>query len=709
MSQLDPQLDADDSSSFSLAITPTVIKWPSPPEQDVKMSLAPSRSLPSPLQPRPDGVTVTDADQGSINIAEIAESKILNGLGPNGTVGCSDVENSRSGTTPNQHSWPADADATPGRARARARDTVRDAVYDAPTKLDRKKSDGEQEDDTYVLPRTYLSSSRLNYQFYLWCETLPFPRLLHPCIPVPPPWALGPHAVTTTPPLSFDTLPNCTLANAKVHPYPITPTAADFPPPLPPLTPPPALHAATPAFHVADVATGTAIWPIQVARHLPTSASLCGFDISLSQVPPRAWLPPNLELREWDIFTPLPEDCRAKYDVVHVRLLLLVLTPSTLRGVVRRLSQMLRDGGWLQWEEMDLGASYLQRADGELAATGALPTLESALEVLQRERHRSWLLGLEDALGDEGFEEVQIELYRDRAQEARAMFEMYLIKDEELLARSHHRLDEAGREAARRRIDDMYEESRRGAVLCTPKLVYMARKRSGGEWMSGERGDEGVDVKEHGRGGRGAEDMSGEGMSPEKLVNEPVDEKPVAVNGEFSTEDETLDEKPRQVNGEHVNQEEAVDGALVNREPLAVEPLNGEPLKRQREQDEEGKLQKDDERMETRADERKEHTALIFSPAENDDDVKTSPTMLSPDPERLFHPSPTRPPINTHDEPEAKVPVPVPDQDQDHDHNPHPHSHPRPSGEDVHERSSDSSAALPAQPLGWTWHDVFPY
>lgn len=308
--------------------------------------------------------------------------------------------------------------------------------------------------DSYILPRTYLSSSRLNYQFYLWRETLPFPRLLHPCIPLPTLWP--------SPPQRPDQLASPAPGRPEPHPYPTPPPAAS------------PLAFGSPALHIADVATGTAIWPIQLSRNLPASASLCGFDISLSQAPPRAWLPHNLELREWNIYTPVPEDCLGKFDIVHVRLLLLVLTPATVGVVVRHLAQMLRHGGWLQWEELDLARTCLQRAEGELAATTALPIMESTLEVMQRQGDEGWVAGLEDVVREEGFEDVRVERYWDGVQEARAVFEMVLIKDEELVRKSS--MDEATRKAAMSRIEAMYDESRRGAVLSTPKLVCMARK-----------------------------------------------------------------------------------------------------------------------------------------------------------------------------------------------------------------------------------------
>lgn len=396
----------------------------------------------------------------------------------------------------------------------------------------------EKKIDTYVLRRTYLSSSRLNYQFYLWRETLPFPRLLHPCIPIPTPWPMAPLATTPFPFQPGSSGP----VHGKSHPYPTPPTA---------VTPP--IFASSPAvLQIADVATGTAIWPIQLARHLPASASLCGFDISLSQAPPRAWLPPNLELREWDIFTPVPDDCLGKYDVVHVRLLLLVLTPANVRAVVRRLGQMLRDGGWLQWEELDLGGTYLQRAEGEAAAAAALPTLESVLEVLRRGGEKGWTTELEDAVRDEGFDDVRVERYTDGVEEARAVFEMHLIKDEEMARGSD--MDEVRREAALRRIDDMYDESRRGAVLCTPKLVCVARKRGRGVLDDG--GVDGGRVD----GGR----VDGDRVDEDQVDGDRVDGD--RLDGDRVDGDRVEETKVEDGEGVEKEEEQETEGLKINTE-----------------------------------------------------------------------------------------------------------------------------------------------
>ena len=68
---------------------------------------------------------------------------------------------------------------------------------------------------------------------------------------------------------------------------------------------------------IADAATGTAIWLVDVAREYPT-AQLDGFHINTSQAPPKQWLPPDIILETWNIFDDVPEQMNGVYDIVHV-------------------------------------------------------------------------------------------------------------------------------------------------------------------------------------------------------------------------------------------------------------------------------------------------------------------------------------------------------------------------------------------------------
>ena len=64
---------------------------------------------------------------------------------------------------------------------------------------------------------------------------------------------------------------------------------------------------------------------MDLSHHVADDARLDGFDCDLSQAPPKAWVPRNVTLRNWDMLTSVPEDMVGVYDVVHVRLLVFVV------------------------------------------------------------------------------------------------------------------------------------------------------------------------------------------------------------------------------------------------------------------------------------------------------------------------------------------------------------------------------------------------
>ena len=87
------------------------------------------------------------------------------------------------------------------------------------------------------------------------------------------------------------------------------------------------------------------IWLTDLSRKLPPTTQLDGFDISLDQAEPLAWLPGNVNLRKWDIMTDVPSDLIGKYDVVHIRLFIFVVPveggPKPLLEKLVKLLSML--------------------------------------------------------------------------------------------------------------------------------------------------------------------------------------------------------------------------------------------------------------------------------------------------------------------------------------------------------------------------------
>ncbi|KAL9103071.1 MAG: hypothetical protein Q9187_009049, partial [Circinaria calcarea] len=133
----------------------------------------------------------------------------------------------------------------------------------------------------------------------------------------------------------------------------------------------PSIPTSNPEIKIADVGTGTGIWLLELARDLSSSAQLDGFDIDLSQSPPKEWLPKNVNMYKLDVFGELPDDFVGKYDVIHARLFLLVVQNNDpmpiLKNFIRMLNSLTKEtpaepGGYIQWGEYDLASRYIVHA-----------------------------------------------------------------------------------------------------------------------------------------------------------------------------------------------------------------------------------------------------------------------------------------------------------------------------------------------------------
>lgn len=82
------------------------------------------------------------------------------------------------------------------------------------------------------------------------------------------------------------------------------------------------------------------IWIGELTRELP-QAHIDGFDISEDQYPPMEWYGPNVSLGKLDIFKPLPDELKNKYDVVHLRFFMTVASDDNVQTVINNLKGML--------------------------------------------------------------------------------------------------------------------------------------------------------------------------------------------------------------------------------------------------------------------------------------------------------------------------------------------------------------------------------
>ncbi|KAI9678377.1 MAG: hypothetical protein M1822_008023 [Bathelium mastoideum] len=275
------------------------------------------------------------------------------------------------------------------------------------------KADFSQLDDEnshrYLLDRNYLGACRLNGQSYYWKDALQFN--LHPSI------RIGENAV------------------------------------------------------VADVAAGTGSWLIDVSREVP-SARLDGSDIDLSQAPHAKWLPQNVTMRYWNIFEDLPSDAIAKYDVVHIRLLVLAMQKHDLHPVVQKLYAMLKPGGYLQWDDLNNIDMHVRKVDSALET----PALEQLREVCYSNGKHDWILDIPRSMAENGFKDVDMYHFTDRLELARAVNDQHLMTMEEFVGTLSKAGEKDAVNAFRKVISGVYQESLQGAVLCIPKVVCVGLK-----------------------------------------------------------------------------------------------------------------------------------------------------------------------------------------------------------------------------------------
>ncbi|KAH8129495.1 hypothetical protein ACSS6W_009978 [Trichoderma asperelloides] len=121
----------------------------------------------------------------------------------------------------------------------------------------------------------------------------------------------------------------------------------------------------TPETKIADMGTGTGIWLLDVAHQVPSTVQLDGFDISDMQFPHEASRPDNMKFRTLDAFSQVPEELIGKYDIVHLRLWCCIVKDCNTAALIQHATRLLKPGGYLQWDEADLGQMHIKGPEAE--------------------------------------------------------------------------------------------------------------------------------------------------------------------------------------------------------------------------------------------------------------------------------------------------------------------------------------------------------
>ena len=265
--------------------------------------------------------------------------------------------------------------------------------------------------DQYVLNRDFFAATRLTCQHWVWHQELGYN--LHPTIPVPS-------------------------------------------------------HS-----RIADVATGTGAWLLEVARENPT-AQCDGFDISLDQAPPTAWLPSSVSLRKWDLYEPPPAELIRAYDIVHVRLLGIVVRDKDPVPILKNMAMLLKPHGWLQWDEIDVSDSVITHAAGE--GRGKTDAVRKMDGLMKGHGAPEWILKLPSTMMSEegGFEEAK--MYRVRPERSLLKFNTDMHIGSWFEITSNQAEGSERKRMFEQLVTDLVAEAKQGAAHSVAKVICVGKK-----------------------------------------------------------------------------------------------------------------------------------------------------------------------------------------------------------------------------------------
>ncbi|KAL8907022.1 MAG: hypothetical protein Q9171_006025 [Xanthocarpia ochracea] len=262
-------------------------------------------------------------------------------------------------------------------------------------------------DDTYVLNRDFTASTRLNCQHYMWQQEIRF--TLHLSIPEPASGAA-----------------------------------------------------------IADVAAGTGVWLIEVAKQYPLVDCL-GLDISTTQSPPKAWLPSNIDFKIWDFTEKPPADLCGRFDVVHIRLIGIIFDHEPIK-VIQNIATLLKPGGYLQWEEMDLNQTVIATA-GDAVKADAIVRMDA---IMKTHGERIWVPKIADLLNSNGFQgTIRYDIQPDMSL-LKFHTDMHVLAWAEIIATLPECSEK--REQLSALIAEVKEEAKKGVGHAAAKLIFVAQR-----------------------------------------------------------------------------------------------------------------------------------------------------------------------------------------------------------------------------------------
>ena len=141
------------------------------------------------------------------------------------------------------------------------------------------------------------------------------------------------------------------------------------------------------------------------------------------------------------------------------------------RPLLRNALRMLRPGGWIQWDEIDVWNAYTVGVAGDTEREEGFQRKQELTPMSSLH----WVKELEAFVTEVGFHDVKRERVDCNLSLAKYYQDMqFLVMEEE----AAHK-DVEGREMVERAIAEGVQEGRKGRARVTPKVVVLGRKSGG--------------------------------------------------------------------------------------------------------------------------------------------------------------------------------------------------------------------------------------
>ncbi|KAI1857003.1 uncharacterized protein JN550_013496 [Neoarthrinium moseri] len=231
---------------------------------------------------------------------------------------------------------------------------------------------------------------------------------------------------------------------------------------------------------IADLACGNGIWLTELYSSLSKSgisAQLDGFDINPTNFPDPFYLPASVTLKELDILKkPIPAELIGIYDVVHIRAFVSVIPDSNLTPLLSVVSELLKPGGFLQWEETR-GDRFIVESPSPHISKVACDTIIQVLKEGQQARgiRNDWVDELDQYLDRYGFQGARLRVHEKRKQDFKGWTEDYLMVWEDLAIFFPPKSKEPSAPLSREAWIDMFAnsvtETEQGVVIHQGKVM----------------------------------------------------------------------------------------------------------------------------------------------------------------------------------------------------------------------------------------------